>query len=55
MDWRTILEDVLQEKLSIKIEQLEVLEVVVERLRKKNRIVILFAGYFLPIKNNILE
>ena len=35
MDYRTNLEGVLQEKLFSKIEKLEALEVVVEKLRKK--------------------
>ena len=44
MDLRTILEGVIQEKLSSKIEKLEALEVIVENLRKQNFcIMILFA------------
>ena len=46
----------LQEKLSSKIEKLEALEVVVEKLRKKKiYIMILFAGIFSLVGNNKLE
>ena len=36
----------LQEKLSSKIEKIEALKIVVEKLRKKIRIIILFVGIF---------
>ena len=36
MEWRTILEGVLKKKLSSQIEELEALEVIIEKLRKKN-------------------
>ena len=52
MDGRTILEGVLQEKLSSNIEELETLEVVIEKLRKKIRIMILFAVIFSAVGNN---
>ena len=56
MDLITILEDVIQEKLFSKTEKLEVLEVVVEKLRKKICIMILFGETFSPMRNtNKLE
>ena len=44
----------LQEKLSSKIEKLESLEVVVEKLRKKIRKIKLFVGIFSLVGNNKL-
>ena len=44
----------LQEKLSSKIEKLEALKIVVEKLRKQIRIIILFVGIFLFVGKNKL-
>ena len=52
IDGRTILDGVIQEKLSSKIEKLESLKIVVEKLRKKTRIIILFVGIFSFVGKN---